>query len=1052
MMIHNTSTGAWSLTNVLVRWGCTAQLDGNFNTSYGSPAYGLNVQGTLICPAAYTVNGTGAFSLMGAFGDTALLVVASPGGINGNITATGTLNFFYGSSYTFNGSVAQVTGTYLPASMAGTNVLTIDNAAGVTLSHTTHTYGTLAFVSGILNTGSFIMSTDGASGNVTGAGPNSYVNGTLEKLISGYPTINYEVGDLTYAPMSLAFSATGTGGSLGVKVTNGLHPGIATSGISSTNVANHYWTITNSSATGPATIDPKATYIFSDILGGANASFVTGRYSSGAWSSTMATTNTSLPYTSRPTTAIPRASLAGDYIFGNAFCGTLPITGAGILCAGATITLSDATPGGTWVSGTTSVATVGSTGIVTGIGTGAAMISYTVSGCTVTHPVTVTATAPIAGAGSVCAGATITLTDATPGGTWTSSAPAVGSVNPVGIVAGLSGGTTAISYTVSGCAPAMRIITVNPTAPITGAATLCTGSTITLSDAVPGGTWASSATSVATVGSSGVVTGIGAGTTTISYTVSGCTVTRVLTVTATASITGAGSLCVGTSTTLSDATPGGTWTSGTISVVTVGSTGIVTGISTGTSTISYTVSGCTPATMVVTVTTVTAPITGAGSVCAGATITLSDATPGGTWASSTPVVGTVSTAGIVSGLSGGTTTISYTVSGCPAATHIVSVNPTAPITGAGSLCAGSTITLSDAVPGGTWVSSATVVATIGSSGVVTGIGAGTATISYTVSGCTLTRLLTVTATAPITGAGSLCAGTGTTLSDVTPGGTWTSGTTSVATVGSTGTVTGISAGTTTISYTVSGCTPATMVVTVTAFTAAITGAGSICAGATITLSDATPGGTWTSSTPVVGTVSSAGIVSGLSGGTTTISYTVSGCPPATTVLTVNTLPFGISGPDSLCAGTSITLSDATTGGTWTSSDISVATIGSMGDVAGLTAGVTTISYTVFGCSTTLTLTVIPATSCALGGPNTRSLGSELKVFPNPNTGSFTFFLSSSVDEAINITIAEMTGRTIKSLTTTSNYRQDIFLDMPPGVYLVFANTSTGRIAAKVIIQ
>jgi hypothetical protein len=626
MMIHNTSTGAWSLTNVLVRWGCTAQLDGNFNTSYGSPAYGLNVQGTLICPAAYTVNGTGAFSLMGAFGDTALLVVASPGGINGNITATGTLNFFYGSSYTFNGSVAQVTGTYLPASMAGTNVLTIDNAAGVTLSHTTHTYGTLAFVSGILNTGSFIMSTDGASGNVTGAGPNSYVNGTLEKLISGYPTINYEVGDLTYAPMSLAFSATGTGGSLGVKVTNGLHPGIATSGISSTNVANHYWTITNSSATGPATIDPKATYIFSDILGGANASFVTGRYSSGAWSSTMATTNTSLPYTSRPTTAIPRASLAGDYIFGNAFCGTLPITGAGILCAGATITLSDATPGGTWVSGTTSVATVGSTGIVTGIGTGAAMISYTVSGCTVTHPVTVTATAPIAGAGSVCAGATITL------------------------------------------------------------------------------------------------------------------------------------------------------------------------------------------------------------------------------------------------------------------------------------------------------------------------------------------------------------------------------------------------------------------------------------------SDATPGGAWTSSTPVVGSVSSTGIVSGFSGGTTTISYTVPGCPPATTVLTVNALPFGISGPDSLCAGTNITLSDATTGGTWTSSDISVATIGSTGDVAGLTAGVTTISYTVFGCSTMLTLTVIPVTSCALGVPNTRSAGSELKIFPNPNTGSFTFFLSSSVDEAISITIAEITGRTIKSLATTSNYEQDIFLDTPPGVYLVFANTTTGRIATKVIIQ
>jgi hypothetical protein len=106
----------------------------------------------------------------------------------------------------------------------------------------------------------------------------------------------------------------------------------------------------------------------------------------------------------------------------------------------------------------------------------------------------------------------------------------------------VSAGTATISYTATGSYGAgttTRIVTVNalPNAgTITGTATVTAGSTTTLSNATTGGAWSSSATGVATVGSTGVVSGVAAGTATISYTVTnGCgsaVATRVVTVSA----------------------------------------------------------------------------------------------------------------------------------------------------------------------------------------------------------------------------------------------------------------------------------------------------------------------------------------------------------------------------------------------------------------------------------------------------------------------------------------------------------------------------------------
>ncbi len=76
------------------------------------------------------------------------------------------------------------------------------------------------------------------------------------------------------------------------------------------------------------------------------------------------------------------------------------------------------------------------------------------------------------------------------------------------------------------------------------------------------------------------------------------------------------------------------------------------------------------------------------------------------------------------------------------------------IGGLSSVCSGSTITLTNSLSGGTWSSSNTSVATVSSSGVVTGISAGTAVITYAgpSSGCytAATKTITVLETASTT--------------------------------------------------------------------------------------------------------------------------------------------------------------------------------------------------------------------------------------------------------------------------------------------------------------
>ena len=134
------------------------------------------------------------------------------------------------------------------------------------------------------------------------------------------------------------------------------------------------------------------------------------------------------------------------------------ITGIASICAGSTTTLADSVSGGTWSSSDVTIATVDPvTGVVSGVATGSATITYTVGTCTVTMIVNVGTSGPsaITGILAVCGGATTTLSDSISGGTWVSGSTGIASVNPVtGVVTGLSGGSAVISYTTGCGAPA----------------------------------------------------------------------------------------------------------------------------------------------------------------------------------------------------------------------------------------------------------------------------------------------------------------------------------------------------------------------------------------------------------------------------------------------------------------------------------------------------------------------------------------------------------------------------------------------------------------------
>ena len=172
---------------------------------------------------------------------------------------------------------------------------------------------------------------------------------------------------------------------------------------------------------------------------------------------------------------------------------------------------------------------------------------------------------------------------------------------------------------------------------------------------------------------------------------------------------------------------------------------------------------CSGAPFNVTVTVNPSPsVSAASTVCVGSTSIVSP-TAGGTWVSNNTGLATVTNAGVVTGVATGSTTFTFTqtANSCTNTTSLVAVNRPA-VTAPGSVCIGSTITLTPTTSG-TWVSNNTALATVTDAGVVTAIATGSVTFTFTqtADGCSnTTGAVTVNALPTVVISPNYCVGGG----------------------------------------------------------------------------------------------------------------------------------------------------------------------------------------------------------------------------------------------------------------------------------------------------
>lgn len=727
-----------------------------------------------------------------------------------------------------------------------------------------------------------------------------------------------------------------------------------------------------------------------------------------------------------PNTAIKnKAGVYFDYnapVFTNQTINTIEdttgISGLSSVCTSASITLTTPISAGSWLSSNAN-ATVAA-GVVSGIHPGLDTITFSAYGGAKVFTKIITinqslSAGTITGATTICQASTSMLSTSGSGGAWSSRASSIATVNASsGLVTGITGGSANIIYVVSnicGADTATATITINPlpvSGSLSGATTVCTGTHITLTPSVSGGSWRSGSSSLATV-SGGVVTGVAAGTDTVFYTVTNscgsASATSEITINLSpvaGTISGRTSVCTGTTDTFTTTASSGTW-SATNSLATVSSAGIVTCVSAGIDTIIYTVSNSCGAAVTHSAITISAmpiagSIMGATSVCIGAHDTLTATETGGVWTSGSTLA-TVS-GGVVTGITTGSDVIIYTVAnscGAAAAYMAVSVNPlpvAGTISGGTSVCVDDSDMLTSTISGGAWSTSSSLASVSG--GVVTGVTAGMDTIIYTITNS----------------CGSAAAHLPITINPLPVAGT-------------------------------------------------LSGATSVCTGSFITLTPSVTGGLWSSSSVAIATVSS-GIVSGAAIGMDTIIYTITnGCGNAsvTSVITVNTLPSAgvISGLDSVCPGENITLTNSATGGTWSSANSAIATVNSAGKVTGVSAGTVIISYTeTNSCGTvaaTYSFAVRSLADCPTSVNEMLTATGDVSLFPNPSAGIFVISVPEHQNNVV-ISITDVEGRTIRQLVNDNSNNLKIPVDisnLAAGAYFVKIEVDGVIYRKKVII-
>ena len=402
-----------------------------------------------------------------------------------------------------------------------------------------------------------------------------------------------------------------------------------------------------------------------------------------------------------------------------------------------------------------------------------------------------------------------------------------------------------------------------------------------------------------------------------------------------------------------------------------------------------------------------------------------------TWATSNPAVATVENGKVIAVGAGNAIITVTTVDNGITATCVVTVKEVVvPVTGitvkqSVSITEGKTYMLTATVlpenatnKNVTWKSSNTKVATVDENGKITAVSKGTALITVTTEDGNFSAQCKVTvkvATVAVTGVtldketATLEIGQTTTLTATvlpatatTKTVTWTSDNEAVAIVDANGNVSAVGVGTATITVTTkSGSKTATCVVTVKEATVAVTGVTlnrdktSTAVGKYVTLiatilpEDATNKKvTWTSSDTSIATVDSKGRIKGIAPGVATITVTTDDgnfkasaivtIVPVVTEITLDktAITLEIGQTDTIIA--KVVPNNATSKSiTWSSSDVSVATVDSNGTVVAVAPGTATI--TALNKFTGITATCVVTVKAPAPVVETMHVGSEMDL-------------------------------------------------------------------------
>ena len=513
-----------------------------------------------------------------------------------------------------------------------------------------------------------------------------------------------------------------------------------------------------------------------------------------------------------------------------------------------------------------------------------------------------------------------------------------------------------------------------------------------------------------------------------------------------------------------------TYVSSATNVATVSETGVITAVAPGSATITVTAFGkemTANVTVVnhITEVTLTAPTTEinkSGTVQVSATITPDDTSDDTTltWASSATNVATVDQTGKVTGVGGGTTTItaisannvvgSINISVVVPITEFTTTDETVNMEKGDTHTIPVTITPNDTTESTTisWTSSATNVATVNADGVITAVGGGNATITGTLAN-QMSINVEVNVTVPLVSISLdkdnlelLPEQTQALELTINPDDTtdtnpvvWESSSTAVATVAN-GTVTAVAPGNATITVTKgSKSATATVHVIKAIDTIAISQPEvtlnrneSATLNVIITPEDAEEDKTvtWTSSDPASVSVTQSGVITGLKGtqNPVTITATLPNGKSATSSVTVVVLLNDISlnkSAATLNKGESETLTvsydpedtSEEKAVTWESSATNVATVDSTGKVTAVGPGTAVITATVGTHSKICTITVlvpiesvtVPDADFTLNRGATKTVSAT--VNPSDTTEDTTITWTSS---ATNVATVDSTGK------------------------------------------